>query len=408
MGWFEFFTGSLSQEGFAQRVITDLRAAGDHRQATFEAADFRLAFHGDGQQIGCADLRNLYDEYVSAAVKDRDRFFRHAVRSLLAAHKPLPTDYEDARHDVLLTVRNRSYFSLPEIQDFITPGAQLLWPHQIVGEHLGVGLVYDLPEVMVMLQASHLDAWDLTFYEVYENALNNLHGIDAGFAAIDDHSYISTTEDHYDASRIVLSELIAELKVKGDPVVLLPNRDRLIITGTEDRQGLETSARVTQQLITQPRPVTGFAFRLLEHEWTPWLPDADHPAFRLLKSLAIGTRKEDYRQQRQLLDDWVAAGALDRCDPVEFCVHASGTRQPPFSYCVWQEGRTSLLPKTDRICLLRSGQLTNHPLVEGVNVSWDRAKRIVGPLLVEYDQFYPVRYRTQGFPLPDQLVALGR
>ena len=407
MGWLEYISGPLSRERFAHRVIADLQAAGDDRQATFDVHEFRLSFYVNDEAVGYANLGNLYSEYVATAGRDHERFFRHAVRSLLATHKPLPEDYTDAQHDILLGVRNRSYFALAEMQSFVTPGAQLSWPHQTLGEHLGVGLVYDLPEAMVMLQGSHLESWGVTFYEVMENALNNLGGLDAGFAAIDDHTYISTTSDHYDASRMLIAELVAELKVKGDPVALLPNRDRLIVTGAGDSRGLETAALVAQQLITHPRPVTGHAFRYHDEEWTPWLPTKDHPAYRLFKSLTLGTRQQDYRQQACLLQDWVSAGALDPCEIAEFRVHESGTRQPPFSYCVWREGLTVLLPKVDRICFLRDNQEANSPLVEGVNVSWAKAERAVSVWLQEEEHFYPVRYRTRGFPTEEVLSAFS-
>ncbi len=201
-------------------------------------------------------------------------------------------------------------------------GCLFFWPYQPLAEHLGVGAVYDLPEAMVMLQASHLEEWNVTFYEAFEQGLNNLGEIDATFTTIDDHSYVSSTGDHYDLSRMLLPELIRELEVVGDPVVMLPNRDRLLVTGSEDRHGLEIIALLLEQLLTQPRPITGLAFRLSNDEWTCWLPSLDHPAYALLKTLGMQSQQQDYAEQRPLLQRWLNS-TEPHVEAMEYRVHGS-------------------------------------------------------------------------------------
>ena len=410
MNWFDHITGKLSPERFARRLIDELGDAGDRRSISFDAAQFQLRFAVDGQEMGFANLRNLYSEYQSLPAKDRDQFFSFATRSLLAAHKPIPEDFDDARYDVLVTVRNRSYFSLPELRNELSrfrdsDSQPLEWPHQTLADQLAVGLVYDLPEAMLMLQASHLNEWGVTFYEVYESAVSNLSEMDATFATIDDHSYVSNSSDHYDASRMILADLVAELEVIGDPVALIPNRDRLIVTGSEDTHGLETAALISQQLIEHPRPISGQAFIQRDAEWSPWLPDTDHPAFTTLKSMALATMLNDYENQQQIID--LSEEDAETSKVVAYRVHESGTRQPPFSYCVWQEDGPYLLPKTDRVCFLRKSEETDHPLVESTNVTWADAIRVVGHLLQEQPDTYPVRYRVLGFPNRQQLSKLA-
>ncbi len=353
MSWFDTWLGPLSEQKFAQRLIELLHQAGDVREATYDAVSFQLRFRHDKRDVGYANLRNLYAEYVNHATRDREPFFRFAVRSLLASHKALPDEFADARSDILATVRHRAYFSLLELRNWVSGNPDFNWPYRPLAEHLGVGLAYDLPEAMVMLQSVQLTEWDVSFYEVYEQALQNLSQIDATFTTIDDHAYASSSGDHYDASRMLLPELISELTVIGDPVVMLPNRDRMLVTGSQDRQGLETVALVAQQLLSHPRPVSGFAFVLREDEWSPWLPDPDHPAYSTLRSTGLRTLQHDYQQQRKLLQVWLAQHQSD-VHAAEFRTHGAGVRQPPTSFCVWQQGRPALLPRTDRICFLRT------------------------------------------------------
>jgi hypothetical protein len=406
MSLFDRFVGRMTEEQFAQRLIDQLRQVGDVRLARYDAAHFQIQFTQSDREVGYANLRNLYDEYLTHAGRDADQFFRFAIRSLLASHKPLPDEYGDAVCDILLTVRNRSYFSLLELRSWIASDPNYSWPHVPVGEHLGVGLTYDLPEAMVMLQSLHLADWGVSFYEVYEHALANLTEIDATFTTIDEHTYASATGDHYDASRMLLPELIEELRVVGQPVVLLPNRDHLLVTGSADRSGIETAALVARQLFNLPRPVTGLAFVRQQDEWRPWLPPRDHVSYATLKAMSLQTIGHDYHEQRQLLGLWLARRDAE-LEPAEFKVHGAAATQPPISYCVWEEGMRQLLPKTDRVCFQMANQSFQHPLVEAINCSWDHVRQVVGHLMVEED-WYPARYRVTEFPSPGQLSKLRR
>lgn len=401
---FDPLSSRMSHEAFAQKLIQQLRDAGDERQARYDKVEFRLLFFREGRSIGYANLRNLYQEYCSRSILDRRRFFQHATRSLLASHKTIPAEFLDARCDMLLSVRNRSYFSLIELHNQLNGANDFSWPYQPLAEHLGVGLVYDLPEAMVMLQRSHLDDWGISFYEAYETAYSNLVETEAAFTTIEEHTYMSSTGDNYDASRMLIPELIAELKVQGEPVVMVPNRDRLFVTGSEDMEGLATMVLLAEHALTQPRPMTGIAMMWNGEEWHPWMPDPSHAIYSGFKATAISTLQMDYREQRPLLQAWLAK-TEPRSRVVEYLVHEPATQQPPFSYCIWKEGDCCWLPKTDRVCLLRYDQSSDHPLVEAMNVSWERLEAVLGPLEPEGD-FYPPVYRPVDFPSSRQLNEL--
>ena len=48
------------------------------------------------------------------------------------------------------------------------------WPHEVLGKHLAVGLVYDFPDSMWSIPQGALDAWGVSFYEALEVARRNL------------------------------------------------------------------------------------------------------------------------------------------------------------------------------------------------------------------------------------------
>lgn len=403
---FDPISSRMSHEAFALKLIQKLRDAGDQRQAQYDKSEFRLLFYREGRSIGYANLRNLYQEYCSRSLVDRGRFFQHATRSLLASHKTMPLDFNDARSDVLLSVRNRSYFSLIELHNQLSAqsgsntGAasanDFCWPYRPLAEHLGIGLVYDLPEAMVMLQQSHLEDWGITFYEAYEAAYMNLTESEAAFTTIEEMTYMSSTGDNYDASRFLIPELIDELTVNGHPVVMIPNRDRLFVTGSEDTEGLATMVLLAEHALSQPRPMTGMALWWTGDEWSTWMPSESHPTYANFKSAALTTIRMDYREQRPLLQNWLAARE-PHCEVAAFRLHYAAAQQPTFSYCILREGYITWLPKTDRVCLLDHNQSSDHPLVESTNISWEEFEAAIGPL-EPYGDFYPPVYRVADYP----------
>ena len=49
---------------------------------------------------------------------------------------------------------------------------------------------------------------------------------------------MSATKDGYDASRLLLSDLVRQFEVRGEMIAMVPNREDLLITGSEDEDGL--------------------------------------------------------------------------------------------------------------------------------------------------------------------------
>ena len=67
------------------------------------------------------------------------------------------------------------------------------------------------------------------------------------------------------------------------------------------------------------------------------------------------------------------------------------------SACTWIEA-PCVIPETDRVMFFRSQE-------ENWLVAWDDVRAHVGHLMAPTD-FYPPRYRVEGFPTADQLAAM--
>ena len=75
-----------------------------------------------------------------------------------------------------------------------------------------------------------LDKWGVSLYEALEAARRNLEQMgNIAFASLQndagDGVYFSAVGDNYDASRLVMLDLIRKFQVRGDYVAMVPNRE---------------------------------------------------------------------------------------------------------------------------------------------------------------------------------------
>lgn len=385
---------------FAQMVMDGLRQAGDVRQAEYDAAEFRLTFTEDGKHAGLTNLHNLYEEFCKVPRSARQQQLRHVVRSLLAWKKETPTEFEDARHDLLPILRTRSYFEFVRLETQLKGEGQFDVPSQDLSEHLEISLVYDLPEAMKSISQEDLDNWGVTFYEALEAARENLEEREFQFAKIGDGLYASATADNYDAARLLMSNLIESLEVKGEKIALIPNRDTLLITGTEDDEGLEIMVKIAEEALEDPRRMNAIPIRLASDGWVSWRPAANHPLHEQFRLLEVKSLYPDYQQQKELLD------ALHEKDGIDIFVASYTASQNEdgrvMNYAVWSDGVDTLLPKAHTVIFFREGDEVV------ASADWDKVQQIVGHLMTPEADLYPARFHVTEFPTAEQLAAIGK
>lgn len=169
-----FFTKNRppSKDSFAKLMSNAIRQAGETRRIIYDREGFRLSPKGEEGHIFY--LGNLYAEYCAAPEENRDKMVRGFVRSWFMTRKTVPDDFEDLHPDLLPCLRSRSYFGSIELSMQLDGREALRLPHQIVGEHLAITLVYDLPEAILSVSQDDLDTWGVTFYEAMEAASASL------------------------------------------------------------------------------------------------------------------------------------------------------------------------------------------------------------------------------------------
>ncbi len=398
MGLLDRFFGPAKPDRFAQLLLTAMKHAGDPRRAVYDPHEFQLRFYEGEKEVGIASLRNLYDEYCKVPRAMRSQQLKHIVRALLSYHKEMPEEFQDAACDFRPMVRSRSYFDLIRLQQQVEGSVSPDIPSHAIGDHLAVSLVYDLPEAMRTISQESLDQWGVSYYEAMEVACRNLAESEFRFAGLDDRVYASVTGDNYDASRLLLIDLIRRLTVQGDPIAMVPNRDTLLITGSEDEDGLAMLAELADKALDEPRPMSAIPMRLDGDDWVTWMPPPGHPHLDKFRLLEIKSLYSEYSDQQPLLE------ALHEKHGRKIFVAAYSAVEKGngevFSYCVWSKGVDAYLPKTQKVMFVEDDQKS---IVGG---DWSTVQRVAGHYLTPVPDLYPPRWRVHGFPTAEELALL--
>ena len=211
-------------------------------------------------------LGNAYREYCSLSPEDRPNSLRRFVRGWLDAHKPTPEEYADIRPDILPAVRSRNFFESARLRMVIGGNEDTYLQYQTLGDDLGLGLVYDMPDSMKPISNKELELWGVTFYEALEAARENIRQLRPQIIGPKEGEgvYVFTTNDGYDSSRLIILDLIRQFQVKGDYIAMAPGREMLIVAGSEDTPGLGSDGRPGQEGI---RAATGGLGRGTSARW---------------------------------------------------------------------------------------------------------------------------------------------
>ena len=398
MGLLDRFFGTSEHDRFAKSFIAALKKAGDTRTSVYEAEEFRLVFSDDGEQLGVLNLGNMFAEYERVDPDDRQQCMSELVRAALSHLKEMPKDYSAASYDIRPRLWARATLEQIRLRAQMNGQAAPDWPLESIGDHLYLSLVYDLPESVRSIANQDLEQWGVTYWEAREVAIQNLEESEFVMASLGDELFASNTGDTYDATRMVLPDLIERLPIDGKPILMVPNRDTLLITGTDSEVGQKMMLEfATQQLEEQPRPMIATPLTLdAASEWVDWQPSPNNPVFADYKRLQTNWYAAEYNEQKHLLDSLNESQGVDRFVASYSVVEKDGVVS---SYCVWSKGVDSLLPQTDTIALMDS------PDGAAASVPFEIIMDKFGSLFLETD-YYPKRYYVRDFPTEQQFAEL--
>lgn len=379
-----------SKDRFANIIKAALQKAGYPSGLHYDRKEFCLV----GQDGAKHWLQNTYAEYCPADPDLRTEILRTRVRAWIQSRHPIPNEYEDVRPDIRPAILNRFQFEIDALENRDADRK-----HQVIGNDLVACLVYDLPECLRFFGQSRLDDWNVSFDDALEDAKRNLAEVSSDtFTSIAPGTWQSPWQDGYDAARLLLPDKITSLEVNGDPVALAPSRDWLLVTGSDDTEGLACIAKKAATYNKKPYPLMNVALRLQNGQWTRYTPVSSplKETFEDLARLALGTAYNTHGKALQA--SYEATGNDTYVAP--FMV-VSKPNNPTFSATVWTKGIRNLLPRTDVISFVDASRFQ----VEVPNCPWDKAKEVVRSLIAPVAG-YPERFLVTEYPTPEQLVEL--
>jgi uncharacterized protein YtpQ (UPF0354 family) len=383
------------QDDFAREALAAIRAGDSAGEWSYDPERFLLQrSNPDGGQGMTLFLTNFHREYQVASPEGRGELLARLGRSAVL---PETADtYARARSQMMLVVRARDAFE-PFSQQ---AGESVPVSWRPVGEVLAEALVQDTPNAMRYVSREDLARWGVSYEQARADAMDNLRRLPAvPLLTLTLGACVFTTDDSYAASRLLLEDVVRGCEVRGDPVVLVPNRDVMFITGSEDATGLLSVAEEAEEALQAPRSVDGHALRLTADGWQPFLPGPKSPSRSILENLAFTSRLRSYREQTARLrtqyeqehDKTFVASLLPE----------QNARGRFFGQAVWTNDGEQLLPRADIILFVDATLGPDAPPVAAVR--WDLVVRDAGTLLMPELGMYPERYRVQGFPSKEQL-----
>lgn len=386
-------TSEQHQEKFSRRYLRALRRAGSSTPWVYDAGEFAL--RSDSHTVY---LANVYEDWRTAPFWRRRFVLRSYVSALATAPGALPDAYDAAKANLMLRIRDVA--SLENLKCQFGEGGSDVLSCQRINEDLAVELVYDLPRAVQSVGAERLSMWGVSLEDAIRTARHNLRMSTPGtFSRIAPGVYAAAWGDSYDASRLLLTELIARLAVKGDPVAVAPHRDYLFVTGSDDIAGQGAVARLAEECLGQQRWLSGRAFVYRGGAWSRWMPPAGHVhehAYGRLMRLTVGMT---YAEQKAALDAAHARAAID-VFVASVMVIADAGGHAIRTLTTWAKDVTALLPRTDSVAF---GPLGNGGHLE---VPWSRVEAVLGDAL-RPQGLTPERYLVDRFPTDEELERLA-
>ena len=392
--------GKASPEKFAKMVTSRVRRHGYGGSIEYDPDEFALK-----SDQGTWFLTNMYAEYYTAPFLQRGRALDAFITSLLETDTDLPSSLDDARANLLPKVRERIFHESWKLQICLQEKRPPKIQYQVLAGHMAVDVVYDTPNAVRTISLEDLEQWSVTFEEALAIGRDNLWSISKEpFGELAPGTYVSTWQDTHDATRMFLHDLVWQLDVKGSHVVMVPDRNVLLVTGSDDAEGLVRMAEEAKQVLDEsPRPLCGLAFILNGSAWEPYLPPDDTPSYGKLSLLACQYMASACNEQKSRLE------AIHERDGTDVFVATYDATQNSdtgriLSYCTWARDVESLLPVTDLVGLFDSDRPEDEQYLGFAR--WSQVASVVGAAMELCSEMYPPRYRVREFPSPEQLAQI--
>ncbi len=349
---------------FAQRIIDGLQAACSEIRVEYDPQAFEL-LHVDGGAAGQRMfLYNSFVEYQRLTGEEQDQHLAGVIAFILDSRNPRPKG--EAALDMLLPI-------LRARADILAVSAerQGQFPYTNTSrafcDTMLLMLAIDSDVSIAIVTDDSLAELGLSFDETLGIAIGHLNERGGhSFGQLAEGTFVSTCGDYYDASRILLPDLFLQLPLKGNPVAIVQSRSSVLVTGSEDVDGLALIAGFAlDDLATNERAVSLTPIELVDGHWRSFDIRPDHP--QRLRNLVPNQLVWAYTATQQVVqqmlgDDVFVASAL--------LVERDGKAS---TAATWATGVTTACPLVEAIVIGTDGAFPE------IVRSLDDVLRVCGP-----------------------------
>jgi hypothetical protein len=398
VGILDLFRGSRDKQ-IARRFISVMRELGETRRLEFDSKEFLIRkFDADGSAAGSASLHNLRHELKKASATEQDAIYRKYALSSLEKRDESAT-YEDTKPRLGMLLKDAGYPGYITLLNRAELGDgkehPMLW--RPVASDLIACCIEETEVSLRFLTEADIARWRVPVEQVFADALANVRAKPCEWRAYGSAHGV-TAPDSYIAARLLCEETILALPVKGQPVAVVPDRDTLFVTGSEDEEGLAGLAiLVEQQLKEANRHISARPLVLTKDGWQRFEPFAS-----VRKSFALGARLLDaeyWKGFQDALEKDLSARGQD-IFVASLSVYTENDTGAAHSMIVWSKDVDSILPVADRVHFFEGKDKPTRV------AAWADVTRVMEASMKRLDGL-PVRYRVNVFPNGKQMLAMG-
>jgi hypothetical protein len=192
-----------------------------------------------------------------------------------------------------------------------------------------------------------------------------------------------------------LTKTIKSLPLKGDPVAVAVNRNRLFIASSDDDESLSLLPLLMEDALDEPEQLCPVPMKLANGKWQTWLPPKGHSQHETFRHLQRSYLFDEYDAQKKRLSAYYEA--IDHDVFVASYMHnereSDGFR---YSVAVWIRDIPTMLPKVEWIFFMKD-QSTQHLMAR-----WNDVLKTVPHRMQLDSTCFPLRWRIAGYPTKEE------
>jgi len=393
LGFLDFFKSTPSPERFSKVAVDALRAEGYAAPIEVDQAEFRLLLGEDGKQV--FNLNNFYRDYCRVDKAERKNVVQGYVKSMMV--QDMPKAFADAKAKLLPVLRSRTmieYVALAVAGETDTAKLPAARPFSA---DAAIMLAYDTEHSMMTLTGSSLTDWNVTFDTALAAAIDNLRDSTvSSFDQVAPGLYLSTWNDAYDTSRLLFPDVLYQLGVAGEPVAMIPTRNRMLVASANDSAAQLTMIHAARLFAEEEgRQLSALMYHYVNGRPVEFRP-ADPEVATKLAEFRRKTLADDYAGQKDMLEKAHEKSGTD-VFVASYQVIASRDTGREASFTVWTENVDTLLPEADLVALVSTAELEDGKSGPPKLVAWRDLQAATGAFEQLPDR-YPARYKPANFP----------